>query len=266
MLCWLIAHDKGEKYLKDFIYGGDPLVFSSAFPKNYLPFPLFPLSKLVDKADIDIKKVKKQKYVKADLLKNEISMDIFKELPKIPYTVQEATAHNTINRYTNKTEEKGGLYFLDEIYYDNKYDMDIYFYNGSILDDSYILDCLETIGKFGYGKDASTGKGQFKIIKTEDCPFNSKGPNAFMSLSLGILSRDDPRNGYYKFHTKYPKHACNSNPYKKPLVMIKEGSMFFDSPIKDFYGCIINNIHQDQSIIHNAYMLPYPLYIKEDII
>ncbi len=281
MLCWVLRYDKGEQTLIEFLQEcqkGRAMVFSNAFPKDCLPFPLLPIRQFSPSKDIDIKSIKKKNFIKKDLLQNKINNVISQKTIKllfevsrsIPQEANEPTPHNTIDRLTSSTLRRGGLFFSDERFFAENHLLDLYFQNNSILDDNTVIDYVEAIGKAGYGKDASTGKGQFIVTEKNDIEFSYSDCNAFMSLSLGILSETDPRNGYYKLHTKYPKtgisndKAVNEIPFKKPIAMIKEGSIFYDNPVKEIYGTIISNIHADPRIVHNGQILAYPLTVKED--
>ena len=96
---------------------------------------------------------------------------------------------------------------------------------------------------FGFGGHKSIGKGQFEILSFGE--FNEinipDNPNAFLLISSMLPSSTDPTNGYYDTLIKYGKldreYAVSDNPFKKPLIMLKAGSVFkVEDKVKDFYG------------------------------
>lgn len=198
--------------------------------------------------------------------------------PKIvkpcPYVMTENKAgivsRNTINRISNTVLAGGGFYQQNETFYRPGAKFDIYVkYQEEYHQE--IKDAFEFVAKSGYGKDKSTGKGNFEIIDFTEFSFpECAHPYAYMSLSNYVPSQNDPVDGKYKLITKfgklggdYAKSAIEDDsvllPFKKPLIMFEAGSFFKvkDGP-KDYYGRMINDIHKNGKIVH--YGLSYPLY------
>lgn len=50
------------------------------------------------------------------------------------------------------------------------------------------------------------------------------------------------------------------NPFKKPLRIFKPGAIFRTSDVKEYYGQIVQNIHENKNIVH--YGLAFPVGMK----
>ncbi len=97
----------------------------------------------------------------------------------------------------------------------------------------------EELSSWGYGTDASAGKGQFRI----DSNFESadwldsvsEEPNGCLVLSTFQPSQTDPVDGLRDTFTKYGKLGPDfglENVFMRPLIMFRPGATF-DTPIKN---------------------------------
>ncbi len=191
------------------------------------------------------------------------------EIPK--FESSELVAHNTISRMTGRVIEPGGFFGEIETYHTPDTKFEIYI-KGNYFSPDDLQEIFQFIAQSGYGKDKSTGKGQLETKELIEFSFGEpQNSNAFMSLSSFIPEKDDPINGYYELLTKYGKlggdyaksgfDSKRLNPFKKPLIMLKSGSTFFTTNgEKEFYGQLLENIHQSDKIKHYGYA--FPLRIK----
>jgi CRISPR-associated protein Csm4 len=131
-------------------------------------------------------------------------------------------------------------------------------------------DLFDNLSKSGYGKRKTVGYGQF-VVKSFD-EFTGFGPpkntNAFMSLSNFVPAVNDPIKGYWGILVKYGKlgeeFAITGNPYKKPLVMFKAGSCFYDNPVRNYYGRLVRDLSSSfPAVVQYGYALPVPMYLDE---
>ena len=177
--CWQFLELYGEKRLQECLkdYPEAPfIVFSDGFPNGYLPKPFLKPEDLGEKTDI--KKYKKLRFIKQktilSLVSNLNERHLFK---KFTTEAQETFNHcykhqrifkNAINRFSNTVLN---LYHTEEDFFDNNFCFDIYLkYNDHLLKKEEVINVLEHIGKIGYGKDASIGKGKFEIKNCEKSP------------------------------------------------------------------------------------------------
>ena len=108
---------------------------------------------------------------------------------------------------------------------------------------------LEYISFNGYGKSASTGKGQFDIIgiEQERRLEDIKNKNSFVVLSNYIPNEQDniePINS--NIFTKKPKAYMAENPFKDYFVCYREGS-YFKGNSDTVKGRVLENIKRDDN-------------------
>ncbi len=265
-LCWVVAHKKGDKALKEFIEpfrkGVPPFIISDGFPGPLMPKPL--------SAESIINKPKERKeWKKIDFL----SVDDFNAIrlgEKCERRIVEThitistTPHNTISRLRNTTLAEGGVYSLKEM---DIRDISIYLKATSDEWKDHIIQLFQELSKSGYGRKKSIGKGQFSINAVEEFEFPQieKG-DGYVSLSNFCPAEDDPTEGLYKTLVKYGKlgeeFTFCGNPFKKPLVMIRSGSVFrTDGKPKEFYGRAVTEgiAPAKPEVVQYAYAFAVPI-------
>lgn len=259
--CWQADHDPSlvdgglEKQIRQ--YREKPFaVFSSAFPKisdgpkqyyalkrpEMLPSMLFPSgsSRLAT-----LKKAKENKKKKWMLVEKNTCVDparvdfitekqlcakIFKQ--KSDALIKTSSQqHNTINRMTGTTGEGQFSPYSKE---------NTYYFPGTVLaifvlvdEDAtvieHIVKGLKRIGSWGFGRDASTGLGRFEIAGKEELKLITDSP-AFYSLAPSVPDMDIFEKVYSNTFTRFGKHgdslACAKNPFKNPVIMADEASVF----------------------------------------
>ena len=133
------------------------------------------------------------------------------------------------------------------------------------------MDLFKILSKSGYGQKKSIGKGQFSVEEFNEFTFKAlDAPNGFVTLSSFCPSKNDPVKGLYKTYVKYGKlgdeYTFSGNPFKRPLVMVRTGSVFgTDGPPNDFYGRMVKNIAPSKpDVVQYAYALSIPIFTKHD--
>jgi CRISPR-associated protein Csm4 len=271
-LCWVFAHQEGEEGLKKFLQpfkeGRPPFVISDGFPGDLLPKPLSAEFNIDD--PIERKELKKFEFIKIDDFNLARKGEKFKlqptELIKTSLTV-----HNTISRYTNTTPLEGGIYSLEETYIQS---ITIYIKVISEEWKNKLVELFENLSKIGYGRKKSIGKGQFSVEKIEKFEGfkDLKDSNGFVTLSNFCPAEDDPIEGFYKTFVKYGKlgeeFTFCGNPFKRPLLMIKTGSIFkTNGKPKEFYGRMIEGIAPAKpEVVHYGYAFAVPVYISQSLL
>lgn len=286
--CWIYGYiygfDKLKKIIKN-INENDFIAFSDGFINDLLPRPLIEPYSFEDSELKNAKEYKKTEFVSAEFLienrKNLNDKSIFKfclekeEPSNAVNTVVVDTLKNSINRITG-TSSEGQLYNSEETYFNDDVKIAIYTkYNESVISKDELLYILNKMGELGFGKDASTGKGRFKIdhgnAAITDDPDELKsfdGVNAFMSLSHGIPGtyngEPDCKLNYGKIITKFPKHGSflsNDDYFKNPFIVYKPGSTFLindSNRIKEIYGKVLNNLSKHgENHVQGTFLLPF---------
>jgi len=193
-------------------------------------------------------------------------------------TKSEITASNTLSRISGSVaEDGGGLFSREKIWFHHGTELDLYVMAES--DESASLTgwfLTKYLPETGFGKDKSIGMGILDIKADKAFNpdiFNVVKPNACMVLSLSSFEGIGTYRSFYRLKTKFGKlggdFAFSSpsggapKPFKKPLLMMEPGSVFFTTEqinAKELTG----NVHSDDRIRHCGLPVTLPLKIKED--
>jgi len=119
---------------------------------------------------------------------------------------------------------------------------------------------LKSVFEIGYGKNKSSGYGQFEVIEFEDYDkLNEPSePNGFITLSQYLPANLDAiQDPYYDINVKYGKlgeeFSSSKNPFKPAMLLMKPGSCFMTNKKQDFYGRAVNNfIDYKPNVVHNG--------------
>ena len=101
----------------------------------------------------------------------------------------------------------------------------------------------------GYGRSASTGKGQFEIIEMEqEKGFEDrKNKNSFVVLSNYIPNENDQVEVINSnIFTKKPKAYMTENPFKDYFICYNEGS-YFKGNSETVKGRVLENLKKDDN-------------------
>ncbi|MCX7786408.1 MAG: hypothetical protein N2442_01770 [Spirochaetes bacterium] len=295
-VCWGIVRTKGEKDLLEFLESceQDPTFFSisSAFPADTLPIPILPSSKETLTPSLSQygkkKKNKKKRYIPSRVLLeqtepiNRERLNQLLEISEETFVFQSATRlHNTINRITGTTEGPTGLFTGDELTLAHstpppaltiellKYPKLVDLYIVSRKSKEVVHSLLEDAFKYGYGADTSTGKGWIEVTDIMDIQVRSKG-NRYLSLGPFIPTDEERRQiNHFSYELFIRKGKIGSefvhfmNPFKKPILLYREGSSFALTTHKPVIGTILKGIHTEEMIRHAAHTPILPFLAEE---
>lgn len=291
-------------------------VFSSAYPKfcegtKYLyalKSPDLPLDELFTLSDDKKEKIKERKKHKAkrwmmikegerfssfkyldffngqELLakaKSNLTAETRKEMRRAgskSFISIFSQPRNTINRQTGTTGEEGFAPFEVEqqIYYP-KTELALFVgIDEAVVNINQVMEGLDRIGKFGFGKDASTGLGRFELIfaevsEIELSKMGSESPNACYTLSLCVPEKDTFSKMFFSPFTRFGRHgdvlAKSSNPFKNPIIMADEGGVFIPKSIevfnKPYIGRAVTNISKaEPKTVAQGYSLYIPVRVE----
>jgi len=279
-LCWVIRQTQGEKALADFLercLAGDyPFVVSDCFPGDLLPRPL--AGSFVDacprqtrKEELDrfteLRKAKKTNYASVEEFNNivtggEVNIGLY------PDGVTSASImHNSISRLSNTVLE-GSLFEEQEFFSTEKY-LSLY----ALINDDWVerfSELLAVLAARGFGRRISVGKGAFAVGPLEIFKelVASPEPNAVVMLSNYIPAADDPVEGQYRLFIKYGKLGSEftflPNPFKKPVMMFKPGSVFWDNKPRQVYGRTVQGVSvEKKEIVQFGCSIALPASIKK---
>lgn len=265
-LCWTIRYLHGNDNLKKLLesYSQTPFaIVSDAFPVGYLPKPKLP-SWILNEGD-NKKQNRKKVWISPQDLEaaNYQNAKTTKDAYKLKNTHPETTItmHNSINYKTFTTQEGFDPYGVQEWYILNK---DIYL----LVDETQISidkiqNALTFVGKTGYGKDSTVGKGRFEVGEFSEVKPH-KPSTAYMALNAFTPNKIECKDIYYDVTTKFGKKGglyANKNPFKKPILLADTGSaILFETSIqKDFIGASIKGHTSHPEIVHQGYAIVWPI-------
>lgn len=245
--------------------GSPPFLITDGFPADYLPKPLFADFNIDDPEER--KEQKKIDFISLEDFNHVRKGDKYKLKIQEDRITTSVTTHNTINRLTNTTPAEGGVYSLEETFIPY-----ITIFVKTISEDwkNRVVEILRSLSRGGYGRKKSIGKGQFSLADVNDFSFEPvENPDGFVTLSNFCPAENDPIDGLYKTFVKYGKLGeeltfCG-NPFKKPLVMIKNGSVFKTNSLpKPFYGRMVEGIAPAKpEVVQYGYSFAVPIKIGD---
>lgn len=156
----------------------------------------------------------------------------FSKNPELKAVIQAEQQHNTINRET-MTTGKGMFapYVMKNTWYMPGMELAVFFaINGDSIAIDKVLLGLERIGRYGFGRDASTGLGRFSLGECEEIkwPECQKGQAVF-TLAPAVPERGRYKRVYFRPFTRFGRHgpqlAHTGRPFKNPVVMADEGAV-----------------------------------------
>ncbi len=156
--------------------------------------------------------------------------------------------HNSINRLTGTTAEgfapfstpsfsvMPGVRFLLFVLLDE-----------TVCSPDALQIALERIGTFGYGRDASSGRGRFSISAAEECAVPAAdGCNALCTLAPCVPVMEEVERGWFTPLTRFGKHGggaqLSGNPFKSPVIMAETGAVFKTDPHRLWLGQGISGV------------------------
>jgi CRISPR-associated protein Csm4 len=231
--CWMLAEKKGSSALTTLLEGytqGKPFaIFSDLLVGDHILFPPIPHAHLGITFDPKERKtLKRQRALslqKLSELGNVIDKDTKKECEDISVTTptESIQIRNHINRLIDTTGESFDPFASKRFDWEQQKKATLYL----LLDTNRLskedgVDILEAMGLSGFGKDATIGRGRFRVDKIEPFHWESQGHNALITLSPSILSGQGFTEAYYEPFTRFGKHGgwlSHGTVWKNPILM-----------------------------------------------
>lgn len=294
LICWHVAESEGEAACRElidaFCANRAPFQLSSAMPADYLPMPALPSPerktfRLLAAAsgqkdepeDIRLfnilqsfKKFRKRSWLPVrewESARNNLSMQALflgqhsGEEAKGPqkWSTTAFEPHVGIDRRTGSPSE-GQLFFMRLHYFDPGARLHLYARTG---DPEYLGKYLKLIGEVGFGRDASTGNGRFALEPDKDFqPDSLDVREANASLLLSVCASPEMRglDGYYRPEVKRGKTGPGyGNPFKKPFLMLQEGSVL-KKPLAGPF--VLRGVNADSKVVQILHPLALPCRLQ----
>ena len=163
----------------------------------------------------------------------------------------EGRIRNQINRLGNSKENDGDtrLFEQREIIFSKDTEIEIFVKIRTDFEIEKFEKGMKYISINGYGRSASTGKGQFEIIGMEqEKGFEGrKNKNGFVVLSNYIPNENDQVEVLNSnIFTKKPKAYMTENPFKNYFICYNEGS-YFKGNSDTVKGRVLENLKKDDN-------------------
>jgi len=235
------------------------IIFSDILPDGYLYKPTLPL-KSFDIDESEKKEFKKKSWISYENLKK----GSLTQVVDFTFMKKELKVRNSLNRVTFSTNDNGifAPYSLEEITF--VYQPVIYVLFDKSFTAKDIENRLNEIGKNGFGKKGSIGKGHFRVQIDKSFEGFSKLENSdyYLTLSPTILHYSKKlikdREVYYNTFNRFGKYHSSSTPFKKPVLMADSGAVV---KLKYYHqyigGAIDNGIHKQSLVQGYSILVPF---------
>ena len=252
----------GNTIFQNYLNDKPKLIVSDMMPYGYVYKPTLPLDcfKLKDDEAVDKKILRKRDFISLEnCQKGNLHL-----CEKVDYLKKSATIKNKINRLSFTTDGKEfSPYGMEELTFTKELWMFI-LAEANIKD--LIINTIEQIGNYGFGKEANIGKGQFKaeVINSNIQDNNS---NFYMSISPTILNDENIQNAWYEPFTRFGKFGLNNadnNPFKKPVIMADSSAVVMLKEKKKYFGNSLDNGIKNKPSYIQGYSIAIPIKIKDE--
>ncbi|HOK07818.1 MAG TPA: hypothetical protein PK836_10310 [Syntrophales bacterium] len=183
--------------------------------------------------------------------------------------------HNSINRMTMTTGEGFAPFSTPVTHYLPGCRLVIFvLVDEGATDIGRVCRALERVGVGGFGADASTGCGRFKLWSWEEIPLPScKGGNAAYCLGPVVPEGGSCRMAFFQPFTRFGRHgdwlAVSPDPFKNPVVMADEGAVLVPADPaalgRPYLGRAVSGLSKAlPETIHQGYAVHIPFRLELD--
>lgn len=234
------------------------LVVSDMFPFGFFPRPSLPFGCFCDGGDK--KQLRGRGFIKIEHLQ---SGDFMKS-EKIEFIKEANIVKNSIDRVSFSTADSDfAPYGLIEKNILREAWMFI------LVDDDICDKTIETIkkiGRFGFGKNTSIGKGVFEV-QAIDFEIPHIEANYYMAISPIINNDKNIKRSWYEPLTRFGKfgyHGADDRAFKKPVLMCESGAVVELAKSSKFFGAAINNGYADKPSFLQGYSIAVPIVVRNE--
>lgn len=273
--CWQVVHEPsivngGISEIVDSYETSPVCIFSSAYPcindgDETQVFVKRPITSAMwsSKSPESSKEEKRKNWMKLDssllldLEQAEFVSGIKKEgaaSHKEDFWLSTEIQHNSIDRRVFRTNGAEFAPFSQTSECLNpKYNLAVFvLYDESRLTKANIVIAVTNIGQFGFGRDASTGFGRFKVESADDIGVPSfELANAAYTLSPCLPTDSEAKGIYYRPFVRFGRHgdtyATSSCVFKNPVLLADEGATLVLKDIPERWNELADALAADES-------------------
>lgn len=134
-----------------------------------------------------------------------------------------------------------------------------------------VRNALERIGQWGYGRDASSGLGRFRVKDVRPLGYPAcEDANALYALAPMVPESNSFEQAWFTPFIRFGKHgdryALSRNPFKTPVIMADEGAVFKPSNpsnlAKPYFGQAITDVSMHPGTLVQGYAPVLPLKLE----
>lgn len=245
---------QGDERLKDYLNQKPKIIFSDFLPDGYLPKPSLPLESF-GVADTAKKDFRKKSWITIENLQN----GKLHECEELKFYETTTMIRNSINRHTFSTDDSGifAPHGVEEFVF--KKPPVLYVMFDTSFHEKEIVTILNIIGKSGFGKKSSIGKGQFSVNQNSNFQgFKQLDTKYYLTLSPTILNNQNIKNCYYDTFNRFGKYANSNAPFKKPILMANSGGVIELNNKQEYIGKGVNNGTNSPSFVQGySILIPF---------
>lgn len=184
-------------------------------------------------------------------------------------------SHNSIDRTTGTTGTSAAFapFAVNGIAWNSNLEMAVFVGVRDDISKTGIKTALERIGKFGYGADASTGKGRFEVIGMNEIELNQfavNDANALYTLSASVPEKEMYKKIYFEPFIRSGRHgdakANSEYPFKQPVLKAAAGAVLVPSNIADirqtYIGTAVKDVSRFKETVEQGYSLVIPMKVE----
>jgi CRISPR-associated protein Csm4 len=282
-LCWALHEREGGAAVTRWLAEPERIWgVSDAFPADHLPRPLMaPRSDAGAQASEDRKALRARSLVtRAGFLRARKGLriqDLDASVLRAPADERHRVARNSVDRHTGRALDEGGLFFRSEFWPSETAKDGVASGHGRDLyikapkeDEQRVRDLLAHLGRSGFGKASSLGRGRFALLEVshDDELGRLNGAGRRLSLSRGIIG-PNMRDALWRVEPHFGKTGpqlalgAGASPFKRPLLLTRAGATF--SPAGEGrFGAWLRDVHPTRPEIgHNAFHVAIP-FVEAD--
>jgi len=250
---------KGEDTFKNYINEKPKIIFSDILPDGHLYKPTLPLKAFgIDESE------KKEFRKKSWIAIADLQSGALLKAKELSFYKSQIKVRNSLNRVTFGTDDSGEFapFSLEELCF--IYQPVIYvLFDEDRLSETNILERLNLIGKVGFGKKGSIGKGHFSAeVDNGFEGFDEVKSEFHLTLSPTILNKQPHiKKAYYNTFNRFGKSHSSATPFKKPLLMADSGAVVKLEKSEPYIGRGIANGINHQSLVQ-GYSIVVPFAFK----
>ncbi|WP_418186825.1 type III-A CRISPR-associated RAMP protein Csm4 [Aliarcobacter lanthieri] len=252
---------EGQKNFENYLLEEPKLIVSDMLPFGYVYKPTLPLDYFKDKNDVEVDKkdLRKKVFITIENLQNG-SLHLCEN---VKYKQDTQVVKNAINRtsFTTGDGDFAPYSLIEQTYFKNLW---IFILVDENLE-KRAIELLKKVGKFGFGKKSTIGKGSFNI-EVIQTPIKTFETNYYMSISPTILENQDLEDIWYEPFTRFGKFGVGKNSeniFKKPVLMANSASIIKTKKSISYFGKAVNNGTEQKISFLQGYSIAIPIKLKE---